>query len=115
MGRADKRASKSEKKAARKAGRHKRRGGLLFGALAGVAAGLLLAPRSGKETRAQLFGGEGGLGDQVGRLRSAVGAGKDSAADQSEALKQKIEETRERLRSQMDEGGEDAPGADPVE
>ena len=115
MGRADKRASKSEKKAARKTGRHKRRGGLLFGALAGVAAGLLLAPRSGKETRAQLFGGEGGLGDQVGRLRSAVGAGKDSAADQSEALKQKIEETRERLRSQMDEGGEDAPGADPVE
>ena len=115
MGRADKRASKSEKKAARKAGRHKRRGGLLFGALAGVAAGLLLAPRSGKETRAQLFGGEGGLGDQVGRLRSAVGAGKDSAADQSEALKQKIEETRERLRSQMDDGGEDAPGADPVE
>ena len=115
MGRADKRASKSEKKAARKAGRHKRRGGLVFGALAGVAAGLLLAPRSGKETRAQLFGGEGGLGDQVGRLRSAVGAGKDSAADQSEALKQKIEETRERLRSQMDEGGEDAPGADPVE
>ena len=115
MGRADKRASKSEKKAGRKAGRHKRRGGLLFGALAGVAAGLLLAPRSGKETRAQLFGGEGGLGDQVGRLRSAVGAGKDSAADQSEALKQKIEETRERLRSQMDEGGEDAPGADPVE
>ena len=115
MGRADKRASKSEKKAARKAGRHKRRGGLVFGALAGVVAGLLLAPRSGKETRAQLFGGEGGLGDQVGRLRSAVGAGKDSAADQSEALKQKIEETRERLRSQMDEGGEDAPGADPVE
>ena len=115
MSRADKRASKSEKKAGRKAGRHKRRGGLLFGALAGVAAGLLLAPRSGKETRAQLFGGEGGLGDQVGRLRSAVGAGKDSAADQSEALKQKIEETRERLRSQMDEGGEDAPGADPVE
>ena len=115
MGRADKRASKSEKKAARKAGRHKRRGGLLFGALAGVAAGLLLAPRSGKETRAQLFGGEGGLGDQVGRLRSAVGAGKDSAADQSEALKQKIEETRERLRNQMDDGGEDAPGADPVE
>jgi len=115
VSRADKRASKSEKKAGRKAGRHKRRGGLLFGALAGVAAGLLLAPRSGKETRAQLFGGEGGLGDQVGRLRSAVGAGKDSAADQSEALKQKIEETRERLRSQMDEGGEDAPGADPVE
>lgn len=115
MGRAEKRASKAEKKAARKAARRKRRGGFVFGALAGAAAGLLLAPRSGKETRAQWFGDEGGLGDQVGRLKSAVGAGKESAADQSEALKQKIEETRERLRSQMDEGGEDAPGGDPAE
>jgi gas vesicle protein len=115
VGRAEKRASKAEKKAAKKAARRKRRGGFVFGALAGAAAGLLLAPRSGKETRAQWFGDEGGLGDQVGRLKSAVGAGKESAADQSEALKQKIEETRERLRSQMDEGGEDAPGGDPAE
>ncbi len=68
---------------------------------AGAAIGLLLAPKSGKETRAQLFG-EGGIGDQVDRLKGAVGAGKDSAADQSEALKRKIEETRERLRRQMD-------------
>jgi gas vesicle protein len=111
VGRAEKRASKAEKKARRR----KRRGGFVFGAAAGAVAGLLLAPRSGKDTRAQLFGGQGGLGDQVGRLKSAVGAGKDSAADQSEALKRKIEETRERLRGQMDEGGEDAPGADPVE
>jgi hypothetical protein len=44
----------------------------------------------------------------------AIGAGKDSAADQSEALRRKIDETRERLRAQMDMGesvgGEDAPG-----
>jgi gas vesicle protein len=111
VGRAENRASRAEKKASRR----RRRGGFLFGAAAGAVAGLLLAPRSGKETRAQLFGGEGGLGDQVGRLKSAVGAGKESAADQSEALKRKIEETRDRLRGQMDEGGEDAPGADPVE
>ena len=32
-----------------------------------------------------------------------MGAGKESAADQSEALKRKIEETRSRLRQQMDE------------
>ena len=111
MGRTDRRARRAEKKAARR----KRRGGFVFGAVAGVAAGLLLAPRSGKDTRAQLFGGQGGLGDQVGRLKSAVGAGKESAADQSESLKRKIEETRERLRGQMEEGGEDAPGADPAE
>jgi len=105
MGRAERLAAKAEKKAARR----KRRGGFLIGAIAGAAIGLLLAPKSGKETRAQLFG-EGGIGSQVGRLKGAVGAGKDSAADQSDALKRKIEETRERLRRQMDVGGEDAPG-----
>jgi len=110
VGRAERRARRAEKKAAKR--RH--RGGFLIGALAGVAAGLLLAPKSGKETRAQLLGGKS-LGDQVGRFKEAVGAGKESAADQSEALKRKIEETRERLRTQMDEGGEDAPGTPPAE
>jgi len=91
-----------------KAARRKRRGGFIIGALAGAVAGLMLAPKSGKETRAQVFG-EGGLGSQVDRVKSAMGAGKDSAADQSEALKRKIEETRERLRRQMAGSGEDAP------
>jgi gas vesicle protein len=111
VGRAERQAAKAEKKAAKR----KRRGGLLVGAIAGAAIGLLLAPKSGKETRSRLFG-EGGIGSQVDRLKSAVGAGKDSAADQSEALKRKIEETRERLRRQMDVDGEDAPGGGaPVE
>ena len=87
--------------------RRRRRGGFIVGALAGAAAGLMLAPKSGKETRAQLFG-EGGFGGQVDRVKGALGAGKDSAADQSEALKRKIEETRERLRQQVAEG-DDAP------
>ena len=86
----------------------------MVGAIAGVVAGLLLAPKSGRETREQLFG-EGGIGKQVDRVKGAIGAGKDSAADQNEALRRKIEETRERLRSQMDAegngvGGEDAYG-----
>jgi len=111
VGRAERQAAKAEKKAAKR----KRRGGFLVGAIAGAAIGLLLAPRSGKETRSQLFG-EGGIGSQVDRLKGAVGAGKDSAADQSEALKRKIEETRERLRRQMDVDGGDAPGGGaPVE
>jgi len=115
VGREERLAAKAEKKAAKKAARRKHRGGFLSGAIAGAAIGLLLAPKSGKETRAQLFG-EGGISGQVDRLKGAVGAGKDSAADQSEALKRKIEETRERLRRQMDVGGEDAPGGDaPVE
>lgn len=87
MGRAERRANK--------AARRRRRGGFIFGALAGAVAGLMLAPRSGKETRSQLKG--------------ALGAGKDSAADQSEALKRKIEETRERLRQQV---GDDAPAGE---
>jgi gas vesicle protein len=115
MGRAERSAAKADKKAANKAAKRKHRGGFLIGAIAGAALGLLLAPKSGKETRARLFG-EGGIGSQVDRLKGAVGAGKDSAADQSEALKRKIEETRERLRRQMDVGGEDAPGGGaPVE
>ena len=111
MGRAERTAAKAAKKAAKR----KRRGGFLVGAIAGAVIGLLLAPKTGKETRAQLFG-DGGIGDQVDRLKGAVGAGRDSAADQSEALKRKIEETRERLRRQMDVGDEDAPGGGaPVE
>jgi gas vesicle protein len=111
VGRVERLAAKAEKRAAKR----KHRGGFLVGAIAGAVIGLLLAPKSGKETREQLFG-EGGIGSQVDRLKDAVGAGKDSAADQSEALKRKIEETRERLRQQMDVGGEDAPGGGaPVE
>ncbi len=85
----------------------KKRGGFVFGAVVGAVAGLLLAPKSGRETREQLFG-EGGLGAQVDRIRDAIGAGRSSAADQSEALRLKIEETRERLRGQME--GDDAAG-----
>lgn len=103
MGKADKDTKKTRV--------HK--GGFVVGALLGAAAGLLLAPRSGRETRARLFG-EGGLGEQLERLRAAIGAGKESAADQSEALRRKIEETRERLRRQMaaEEGaaGEEGTG-----
>jgi len=87
----------------------KKRGGFLVGAIAGVVAGLLLAPKSGRETREQLFG-QGGIGTQVDRIKGAIGAGKDSAAGQNEELRRKIEETRERLRSQMDAGGNGVGG-----
>jgi len=98
-------------RAEKKTGRRKRRGGLLFGLVAGAVAGLLLAPKSGKETRQQLLG-DGGIGAQVDRIKGAIGAGKDSAGDQNEALRRKIEETRERLRNQMDAGGNGMGGED---
>ena len=83
----------------------------MFGVVAGVVAGLLLAPKSGRETREQLFG-QGGISGQVDRIKGAIGAGKDSAADQNEALRRKIDETRERLRRQMDAGGNGGGGED---
>jgi hypothetical protein len=100
VGRAEKKAAKAASKAA-----GRKRGGFLFGAVVGAVAGLLLAPKSGRETRQQLLGA-GGFSAQVDRIRGAIGAGTGSAADQNEALKRKIEETRERLRSQMDAGGD---------
>jgi gas vesicle protein len=88
----------------------KKRGGFVAGALVGGAIALLAAPMTGKETREKLknaFGGSevGGFDFKVqaDKIKDAMGAGKESAADQSEALKRKIEETRSRLRQQMDE------------
>jgi gas vesicle protein len=83
-----------------------RRGGFLLGAIVGAIVGILLAPRSGKETREQLFGGTDGVSGQVDRVRGAIEAGMGQAAEQSEALRHKIEETRDRLRHQMDVGDE---------
>lgn len=105
------RAQRKAAEAAQKTAGTKRRGGLLFGVVVGAVGGLLLAPKSGRETRQQLFG-QGGIGAQVDRIKGAIGAGKDSAADQNEALRRKIEETRERLRSQMDAGGNGGGGED---
>ena len=62
--------------------------------------------------RASSCSAQGGIGGQVDRIKGAIGAGKDSAADQNEALRRKIEETRERLRSQMDAGGNGVGGED---
>ena len=88
----------------------KKRGGFIIGALIGGVIALLVTPKTGKETREQLKESMGGarlggldLKGQADKLKDAVGAGKESAVDQSEALKRKIEETRARLREQMDE------------
>lgn len=102
MSRAERKAEKAAKKAARK-----HRGGFLFGALIGGVVALLTAPKTGKEMREKIKAGVSGGGfdfkSQADKLMDAVGAGRESAADQSEALKRKIEETRSRLREQMDE------------
>jgi gas vesicle protein len=77
-----------------------KRRGFLVGAIVGGIAGLLLAPGTGKQMREKLFGEEFDLDQQKERLRQAMGAGRESAVASSNDLKQKIEETRERLRRQ---------------
>ena len=59
--------------------RRRRRGGFVVGAVAGAVAGLLLAPRSGKETRAQLLGGFVVVVNYTSlRSRKLIGVGDDS-------------------------------------
>ncbi len=63
-------------------------GGLLAGAAVGVAIGLLLAPASGKETRAKLMkssnnlvdGLKGTMGDSLESLKSQFGDAVDGVA-----------------------------------
>ena len=72
----------------------------MIGASVGAIAGLLLAPRTGKETRGRLFGERFDLGEQGNRWHEATDAGRDSAEESAQDLKRKIDETRERLRRQ---------------
>jgi|YelNatPaOPRAMG01_1025707.scaffolds.fasta_scaffold41337_4 gas vesicle protein len=79
-----------------------KRSGYILGALVGAVAGVLLAPKTGKELRAQLLESwPFGLSSQRQRLQEAMNAGREQAAERSETLKQKIEETRQRLRDQL--------------
>lgn len=105
--------SRAEKRAAKREARSGRRGGFLLGAIAGALVGVLVAPKSGKETRAQILGSGDDFGGQVDRIKGALEAGKEQAAGQSEALRRKIEGTRERLRREMESGdGQSEEGAD---
>lgn len=72
----------------------------MIGASVGAIAGLLLAPRTGKETRGRLFGEHFNLGEQGGHWHETTDASSDSAEESAQDLKRKIDETRERLRRQ---------------
>lgn len=74
----------------------------LFGIGLGAAAGILLAPKSGKEIRRELFGGQG-FPEEPG-----TGAmGPIPEPETSEDLKAKIEETRARLKAEIEAQQED--------
>ena len=76
--------------------------GFVLGAAVGAGIAVLLAPRTGKEMRNQLFTGTD-WDEQRQRLSDAVNAGREQAMGRSDDLKRKIEETRARLRKQMEE------------
>ena len=79
----------------------------MIGASFGAIAGLLLAPRTGKETRGRLFGEYSNPGEQGNRWHEAADASSDSAEESAQDLKKKIDETRERLRRQAGVGDDE--------
>jgi len=76
--------------------------GFVVGAVIGAGVAVLLAPKTGKEMRNQLFTGTD-WNEQKDRIVGAVNAGREQAMGRSDDLKRKIEETRARLRKQMEE------------
>ncbi len=76
--------------------------GFVLGAAVGAGIAVLLAPKTGKEMRNQLFTGTD-WSEQRERLSGAVTAGREQAMGRSDDLKRKIEETRARLRKQMED------------
>ncbi len=71
----------------------------MLGVGLGAAAGVLLAPKSGKETRQELFGGQMDIFAEPGTEASAPIVEEPESA---EDLKAKIEETRERLKAEIE-------------
>ena len=78
----------------------KKRGVFVVGLVAGAVATWLLATKQGKQVRDRVFKGGG---DTAGvEMPAWQGDGSSADADaRSEALRQKIEETRRRLREQV--------------
>lgn len=71
----------------------------LFGAGVGAIAGLLLAPKSGREIRQELFGGSPDITGEPG-TETVPPPGAEEEFD--EDLKARIEETRTRLKAEIE-------------
>ncbi len=80
--------------------KHKRCCVFLMGAGMGAAAGMLLAPKSGNEIRRELFGGPLDLLAEPGTETAAPRPEMEAAED----LKARIEETRARLKAEVEAG-----------
>ena len=71
----------------------------MLGVGLGAAAGVLLAPKSGRETRRELFGGSMDILAEPGTEAEAPSA---EGPESPEDLKAKIEETRARLKAEIE-------------
>ena len=71
----------------------------MLGVGLGAAAGVLLAPKSGKETRQEIFGGGADILAEPGTESQAPSA---EEPESSEDLKAEIEETRARLKAEIE-------------
>lgn len=77
----------------------KRRSMFMLGLGMGAAAGVLLAPKSGKEIRRELFGSSASdIMEEPGTESMAPGPQSESAED----LKERIEQTRTRLKAEIE-------------
>lgn len=84
--------------------------GFIWGSLVGVVVGLLVAPKPGKELRAELKAktdelieqGRESYFAQKEKLQEVLETGKQAAAQRSDELKEKIEETKEKVKKQVD-------------
>lgn len=76
----------------------------LFGVGLGATAGVLLAPKSGKETRQELFGGQMDVMSEPGTETSTPVM---EEPESTEDLKARIEETRARLKAEIEAQQED--------
>ncbi len=88
----------------------------LTGGLSGLALGILFAPRRGRETRDQLRKkaddlieqGRGSYETQKERMLDAVDVGREAALGRTEELKAKINQTKDKLKAQVDAVAESA-------
>ncbi len=88
----------------------------LTGGLIGLALGVLFAPRPGRETRDRLRKrgddlieqGRGSYETQRGRVLEAVDVGREAALERTKELKAKINETKDKLKTQVDAVAESA-------
>ncbi|MFA5809521.1 MAG: YtxH domain-containing protein [Thermoleophilia bacterium] len=76
----------------------------LFGVGIGTVAGILLAPKSGREIRRELFGGQL---DVITEPGTETEAPMNEEIGTEEDLKAKIEETRTRLKAEVESQQED--------